>query len=51
LWHKIDGPIVQDYLHHRQNPDYLKALYVMEQLQMADEENVIASPIKKTNIH
>jgi hypothetical protein len=42
LWHKIDGHIVQDYLRHRANPDYLNAIYVMEQLQMADEENTLA---------
>jgi len=38
LWHKIDGHIVQDYLRNRQNPAYLQAIYVMEQLQIADEE-------------
>jgi hypothetical protein len=38
LWHQIDGHIVQDYLRHRKNPSYLHALYVMEQLQIADEE-------------
>jgi hypothetical protein len=41
LWHKIDGHIVQDYLRHRQNPAYLHAIYVMEQLQIADEENTL----------
>jgi hypothetical protein len=41
LWHKIDGHIVQDYLRHRQNPDYLRAIYVMEQLQIADEQNTL----------
>lgn len=39
LWHKIDGHIVQDYLRHKANPDYLEAIYVMERLQIADEEN------------
>jgi hypothetical protein len=39
LWHEIDGHIVQDYLHYRENPNYLRALYVMEQLQIADEKN------------
>lgn len=41
LWQKIDGHIVQDYLRHRQNPAYLHAIYVMEQLQIADEENTL----------
>jgi hypothetical protein len=39
LWHKIDGHLVQDYLDYRENPNYLRALYVMEQLQIADEKN------------
>jgi hypothetical protein len=47
FWHKIDGPIVQDYLHHRQNPDYLKAIYAMEQLQMADEQNIVQQPVSE----
>ena len=41
LWHKIDGHVVQDYLRHRQNPAYLHSIYVMEQLQIADEENTL----------
>ncbi len=41
LWHKIDGHIVQDYLRHREDPEYLDAIYVMEQLQIANEENMI----------
>ena len=39
LWHKIDGHLVQDYLDYRENPNYLRALYVMELLQIADEKN------------
>jgi hypothetical protein len=46
LWHKIDGHIVQDYLSHRANPDYLQAIYVMEQLQIADEENRLVQYIE-----
>ena len=46
LWHKIDGPIVQDYLSHRTNPDYLQAIYIMEQLQIADEENTLVQFIE-----
>src|SRR5688500_17955731 len=46
LWHKIDGHIVQDYLRHRANPDYLHAIYVMEQLQIADEENRLVQYIE-----
>ncbi len=41
LWHKIDGQIVQDYLNYRENPNYLLALHVMEQLQIADEKNTL----------
>ncbi|MFL6385416.1 MAG: hypothetical protein ACJ712_10675 [Nitrososphaeraceae archaeon] len=45
FWHKIDGPIVQYYLDHMQDPDYLKAIYAMEQLQMANEKNMLREPI------
>ncbi|HEX2106936.1 MAG TPA: hypothetical protein VHF28_04315 [Nitrososphaera sp.] len=41
LWHQIDGPVVQDYLRHRKDPSYLHAIYVMEQLQKADEERTL----------
>lgn len=47
LWHKIDGHIVQDYLHYRENPNYLSALHVMEQLQIADENNTSLQPVDK----
>jgi hypothetical protein len=47
LWHKIDGHIVQDYLHYRENPNYLRALYVMEQLQIANEKNTIVQLVEK----
>jgi hypothetical protein len=46
LWHKIDGHIVQDYLRHREDPEYLDAIYVMEQLQIADEENTLVELIE-----
>jgi hypothetical protein len=46
LWHKIDGPMVQDYLRHREDPEYLDAIYVMEQLQIADEENTLVELIE-----
>jgi hypothetical protein len=46
LWHKIDGHIVQDYLRHREVPEYLDAIYVMEQLQIADEENTLVELIE-----
>lgn len=46
LWQKIDGHIVQDYLRHRDDPEYLDAIYVMEQLQIADEENALVDLIK-----
>jgi hypothetical protein len=47
IWHKIDGHIVQDYLHYRENPNYLYALYVMEQLQIADEKNTLVQLANK----
>jgi hypothetical protein len=47
LWHKIDGHIVQDYLRHKTNPDYLQAIYVMERLQIADEENTSVQLVEK----
>jgi hypothetical protein len=46
LWHKIDGPMVQDYLRHREDPEYLDAIHVMEQLQIADEENTLVELIE-----
>jgi hypothetical protein len=47
LWHKIDGHIVQDYLDYRENPNYLRALYVMEQLQIADEKDTFVQLANK----
>src|ERR671916_569031 len=47
LWHKIDGHVVQDYLRHRENPDYLYALHLMEQLQIADEKNTFVQLANK----
>jgi hypothetical protein len=47
LWHKIDSHIVQDYLRHKTNPDYLQAIYVMERLQIADEENTSVQLVEK----
>ncbi|HEU0143833.1 MAG TPA: hypothetical protein VFQ47_03520 [Nitrososphaera sp.] len=47
LWHKIDGHIVQDYLNYRENPNYLRALHVMEQLQIADEKNTLVQLANK----
>ena len=47
LWHKIDGHIVQDYLRHKANPDYLEAIYLMERLQIADEENTLVQLVEK----
>ncbi len=51
LWHKIDGHIVQDYLRHRDDPEYLDAIYVMEQLQMADEENTSVELIENPTVN
>lgn len=47
LWHKIDGHLVRDYLHYRENPSYLHAIYLMEQLQIADEKNILIQPVDK----
>jgi hypothetical protein len=51
LWHKIDGHIVQDYLRHRENPNYLHGIRVMEQLQIADEKNILVQPVDKQIVH
>ena len=50
LWHKIDGHLVRDYLNYRENPDYLHAISVMEQLQIADERNTLVQPVDKQKI-
>jgi hypothetical protein len=50
LWHKIDGHLVRDYLNHRENPNYLHAISVMEQLQIADERNTLLQPVDKQKI-
>jgi hypothetical protein len=47
LWNKIDGHLVRDYLHYRENPSYLQAIYLMEQLQIADEKNTLIQPVDK----
>jgi hypothetical protein len=47
IWHKIDGPIVQNYLNHRENADYLDAIYEMEQLQISEEKNTSVQPANK----
>jgi hypothetical protein len=47
LWHKIDGHLVRDYLNYRENPDYLHAISVMEQLQIADERNTMVQRVDK----
>jgi hypothetical protein len=50
LWHKIDGHLVRDYLNNRENPNYLHAISVMEQLQIADERNTLLQPVEKQKI-
>jgi hypothetical protein len=50
LWHKIEGHLVRDYLNYRENPDYLHAIYAMEQLQIADERNTLVQPVDKQKI-
>jgi hypothetical protein len=43
IWHEIDSHIVQHYLNYRENASYLDAIYLMEQLQIADEKNYIST--------
>jgi hypothetical protein len=50
LWHKVDGHLVRDYLNYRENPNYLHAIAVMEQLQIADEKNTLLQPVDKQKI-
>src|SRR5215213_2296595 len=50
LWHKIDGHLVRDYLNYRENPNYLHAISVMEQLQIADERNTLLQPVEMQKI-
>ena len=50
LWHKIDGHLVRDYLNYIENPNYLHAISVMEQLQIADERNTFLQPVEKQKI-
>jgi hypothetical protein len=50
LWHKIDGHLVRDYLNYGENPNYLHAISVMEQLQIADERNTLLQPVEKQKI-
>jgi hypothetical protein len=47
IWHKIDSPVVQDYLNYKENRGYLDAIYVMEQLQIADEKHTLVQPAEK----
>jgi hypothetical protein len=39
IWHKIDSPVVQDFLQNRQSLQYLQAIHEMERLQIEDEED------------
>ena len=50
VWHKIDSEIVQQYLNSRGNAPYLDAIYLMEQLQLADEENYICTKLANVQI-
>ena len=51
IWHKIDSHVVQDYLNYRENPSYLDAIHLMEQLQMADEEGTLVQRADKQIVH
>ena len=39
IWHKIDGHLVQDYLHNIDNPNYFHELQMMEEKQIAHEKS------------
>jgi hypothetical protein len=47
IWHKIDSPIVQDYLNYKQNRSYIDAINIMEQLQIADEKDRLVQPTNR----
>ncbi len=47
IWHKIDNPVVQDYLNYKQNRSYLDAINIMEHLQIADEKDRIIQPTNR----
>jgi hypothetical protein len=50
IWHKIDSPVVQDYLNYKENRGYLDAIYVMEQLQIVDEKNTSVQQANKQSV-
>jgi hypothetical protein len=47
IWHKIDSPVVQDYLNYKQNRSYIDAINIMEQLQIADEKDKLVQPTNR----
>jgi hypothetical protein len=47
IWHKIDSHVIQDYLNYREDASYMDAIYVMEQLQIADEKDTLVQPANK----
>ena len=51
IWHKIDSHVIQDYLNYREKASYLDAIYVMEQLQIAEEKNTLVLPADKQIAH
>jgi len=50
IWHKIDGPIVQDYLRNRENPNYFHTLHMIEQKQIAHEKSKGHAPTVYTSL-
>ncbi len=50
IWHKIDGPIVQDYLRNRENPNYFHKLHMIEQKQIAHEKSKGHAPTVYTSL-
>jgi hypothetical protein len=39
--------VIQDYLNHQGNASYFEAIYVMEQLQIADEKHKLIQAADK----
>jgi hypothetical protein len=48
--HSIGRHVIQDYLNHQENASYLEAIYVMEQLQIADEIHKLMQAADKQSV-
>ncbi len=51
IWHKIDSPIVQDYLNYRNDTNYMDAIHVMEQLQVSGEKNMLVQGASNQSVN